>query len=813
MEPTTIRFGPFELDTRAAELRKKGIRLGLQDQPYQILRMLLDRPGDVVLRDEIRAKLWPDGTIVEFDHSINAAVKRLRDALNDSADKPRYIETLPKRGYRFIGEVEVPPPVESLPEPPAKVVAVPVEIASPPSFRRAALALAGILILTIGGYYATRISGQDWAAKSSGVERLTAAGRYEEAYTLATEVLQHAPEPRVSRLMSELTDELSVVSTPPGAEVYLRRLGSTKPGSITMEKIGVTPLQHFTVARGEFILSIRKSGYENFERTISSAVHRDKPFTKSPWEIHVDQSLHPTGSVPTGMVAVQGGGYSLRVNSRLTDETVPLADYFIDKFEISNQAYKAFLDTGGYARPELLKQTTLKDKTGLPGPRGWVGGTFPQGKEKHPVTGITWMEASSFCQAAGKQLPTAFQWEKAAREPDRGPFGIVVPWGLLKSSDVPLRANFDSAGTAAVDGYEFGMSPVGAYNMAGNVEEWLRNPYDDGFAAGGGAWSDPAYRFGTLGPRPAQHSSETLGFRCALTASNATGNQGGMAFTSNRKIPSYPASTSAEFRTLQAHYSYAKTPLNAKVVGVQEADQWRREEVTFIGYGGDTVTAYLYLPKTPTHPYQVIHYLSGTGWLHGLPLTDSVERSPRLAPYLRSGRAIFMVALKGFFGREPGLYADLADGSPQHLEAMSSWTMDMQRGVDYLLTRPDVDSHKIALWNDSTTNYATVFAAIEKRYAAVILVGASLYFDTFGRLPPTVNPLRFAPHISPPKLVLNGLYDDLNPQKTAVEPFFQLLSNPKKLVNFEGGHIPPPEIAVPIVKPWLDETMGPVSRK
>lgn len=67
--------------------------------------------------------------------------------------------------------------------------------------------------------------------------------------------------------------------------------------------------------------------------------------------------------------------------------------------------------------------------------------------------------------------------------------------------------------------------------------------------------------------------------------------------------------------------------------------------------------------------------------------------------------------------------------------------------------------------------------------------------------------------MAPPKLVLNGLYDDMNPQETVVEPFFQLLSRPKKLVNFEGGHIPPPEIAVPIVKPWLDETLGPVSRK
>src|ERR1035438_6676149 len=101
-----VRFGPFALDLRTAELRKDGDRIRLQDQPFQILLMLLERPGELVLREEIRQKLWPNGTLVEFDQGINSAVNRLRDALRESADKPRYIETLSRRGYRFIGAVE-----------------------------------------------------------------------------------------------------------------------------------------------------------------------------------------------------------------------------------------------------------------------------------------------------------------------------------------------------------------------------------------------------------------------------------------------------------------------------------------------------------------------------------------------------------------------------------------------------------------------------------------------------------------------------------------------------------------------------------
>src|SRR5258708_6824877 len=101
-----VRFAAFELDVRAGELRKHGIKIRLQEQPFRILLMLVEHPGEVVLRQDIRKRLWPNDTIVEFDHSINAAIKRLRGALGDSAYEPRYVETLERRGYRFIGEVE-----------------------------------------------------------------------------------------------------------------------------------------------------------------------------------------------------------------------------------------------------------------------------------------------------------------------------------------------------------------------------------------------------------------------------------------------------------------------------------------------------------------------------------------------------------------------------------------------------------------------------------------------------------------------------------------------------------------------------------
>src|SRR5712692_1313068 len=102
----SLHFGAFSLDLRALELTKGGTRIRVPEQSLQILAMLLERPGDVVAREDLHAKLWPNGTIVEFEHSINAAMNRLRAALGDSADEPRFIETLPRRGYRFIFSVE-----------------------------------------------------------------------------------------------------------------------------------------------------------------------------------------------------------------------------------------------------------------------------------------------------------------------------------------------------------------------------------------------------------------------------------------------------------------------------------------------------------------------------------------------------------------------------------------------------------------------------------------------------------------------------------------------------------------------------------
>ena len=123
---STKRFASFEVDLRSRELRKGGIRLRLQDQPFEILAAMLERPGDIVTREELLQRLWPAGTFVDFEHSLNAAIKRLRNALGDDADNPRFVETLHRRGYRFIGALDSgsgqsPAEARALGQPDAKV--------------------------------------------------------------------------------------------------------------------------------------------------------------------------------------------------------------------------------------------------------------------------------------------------------------------------------------------------------------------------------------------------------------------------------------------------------------------------------------------------------------------------------------------------------------------------------------------------------------------------------------------------------------------------------------------------------------------
>src|SRR5882762_5084918 len=147
--PQVLRFGVFQVDVRAGELRKNGVKLKLQEQPFRVLCLLLEHPGEVISRDELRNRLWPADTFVDFDHGLNAAIKRLRDALGESADTPVFIETLARRGYRFIAPVNGSSPPNGI-----AIVAAPERSETLFSRHWIAATLLSVIVLGVLGWAA-----------------------------------------------------------------------------------------------------------------------------------------------------------------------------------------------------------------------------------------------------------------------------------------------------------------------------------------------------------------------------------------------------------------------------------------------------------------------------------------------------------------------------------------------------------------------------------------------------------------------------------------------------------------------------------
>ena len=203
-----LRFDGFEIDLRSGELWKKGTRVRLQEQPFQVLRVLLERSGEIVTREELKQTLWPSDTFVDFDDGLNTAVKKIRDVLGDSSEKPRYIETVPRRGYCFVGPVE--PQSASAPKEPVAVPVAQVVAKSAPAdatgwkrtARRATSVAVGILALVV------LLVATDWKGFRAILTGHTAAPRIESLAVLPLENL--SSDPAQEYFVEGMTDELII---------------------------------------------------------------------------------------------------------------------------------------------------------------------------------------------------------------------------------------------------------------------------------------------------------------------------------------------------------------------------------------------------------------------------------------------------------------------------------------------------------------------------------------------------------------------------------------------------------------------------
>jgi hypothetical protein len=341
------------------------------------------------------------------------------------------------------------------------------------------------------------------------------------------------------------------------------------------------------------------------------------------------------------------------------------------------------------------------------------------------------------------------------------------------------------------------------------VAEWCLNETSEAFITSGGSWEDPFYLFGYYGAYPGFYSSNKLGFRCVLNLPGSVSDQGARKIRLEEEVPNYRAASEASVRSWLRYYEYERTPLDPQIVDVVETQEWRREKITYNGAGGERALAYLYLPKNFRGPFQVINFMpAGDVFNRGRTLTESTEAN--LAPHIKSGRAVFTVVLKGFLERDlPPDYRSPATETIEFVEKAAQMIKDVRRGLDYLEMRSDIDSGKMAYLAPSSANFQLILPAVETRYRTVIFQGSGLR-KYMGQWIPAANPINFVGLIKVPKLMLQGRYDEASPLKTEAEPLYQMLREPKRLTIFEGGHIPAPQIAVPTLNNWLDETLGPV---
>jgi eukaryotic-like serine/threonine-protein kinase len=577
---------------------------------------------------------------------------------------------------------------------------------------------------------------------------------------------------------------LVVETDPAGADVYFGEY--LKPG--TWEKVGTTPLRivpglihPFSVVR----YRIAKPGYDDAIGTIA---------TPDPLQV----KLSRTGEAPPGMVAVAAGAEN--------GKTVPA--FWIDRYEVTTAEYKRFMDSGGYRDPKywqepflagdgtIVFQEAMKrftDATGRPGPAKWRLGSYKDGEDRLPVTGVSWYEAMAYAAFAGKSLPTVYHWRRAAG------LGYMLP--ILRLS------NFSHKGLAPVGQY-LGLGPFGTYDMAGNASEWVSTATAGKRYLLGGDWNTPSYQFVDAVAYQPVDREPSWGFRCVRYPAAPPASLLAPAGSVMRDARNEKPVSDETFQSLLALYAYEKSDLKPEVSAASESLHWRQEFVTIkAAYGGERLPLRLYLPRNAKPPYQVVILLP-TG-------EALLSRDSRLQidlwwneAVLASGRAILLPVLKGTFER-------LAEfpGPSGNQERTIDWAKDVFRAIDYVQTRPDLDRERIGLIAMSLgSRYASVIMATERRIRAAVLL-----FGGFGqeRYLEPVEPVNFAPRVRIPVLMLNSRQDFRFPLETSQNPLFNALGSPaaqKKhvLIDAFGHYTPRQDDWVKEIADWYDAYLGPV---
>jgi dienelactone hydrolase len=648
--------------------------------------------------------------------------------------------------------------------------------------------LGTLAILVVVIFLLYRHSKIKWAKEVAlpEIEHLIDKADIATAFSLVQKAEKYiSKEPKLRELSSLVMSCLTILTDPPGADVYYREYSDIDG---KWEKLGRTPIDSskipgspFWQASSIYLMKIVKTGYETVFAVISTS------------DDSLQRKLFRDGTIPSDMVYVEGQN-----------------GFFIDRYEVTNKQFKEFVDKGGYRNPEYWKNefkkdgktisrdqamTLFIDNTGRPSPSTWVAGDYPEGQDNYPVSGISWYEAAAYAEYAGKSLPTSDNWGSAAGEVQ-----------IFGTKTVPL-SNFKNKGPEPVGDCQ-GITRFGAFDMAGNVREWCWNEASVGHIIRGGAWNDASYLFSYLSQLPSFDRSDKDGFRCVQYIDKEKIPESDfqrIEYSEGTDFPKVKPIDDTIFAIYKNQFFYDKAALDSKIEKTDNSNEdWSTEKITFnSAYGKERVIAYLFLPKNSSPPFQTLIFFPGMGAILEKDLIKSTETRWMIDYIIKSGRAVMCPIYKGTFDRIDEQEPVVLKGH-QASEWIMKWVKDFSRSIDYLETRSDIDTSRIGYYGFSLGGLmGGIIPAVENRLKVNILIVAGLQGDE--------GMVNYVSRIKIPTLMLNGKYDFTFPLENSVRPFYDLLGTTKKeLILYDTDHFVPKNEMIKEVLAWCDKYLGPV---